>query len=815
MTNDPQLVQELVDSGLPPEIHDRLGYCSVTAQEAKQLTGHEQEGWVVPYRDPDGKPYQHNGKNFYRLKPHGFKEGSPKYLSSAKAGCRPYFSPLFPKGHLGTVGNVFITEGEKKTDCLNFNHVPTIGLSGIWCWKDQRSGKSQPLPELEVINWKRQVYVVFDSDLTLKPQIQAALAELCTWLVEQAGHSFIPKVVQLPCERNGDKNGADDFIMRHGLEAYDRLVNIAQPSGEWLWDKKEKKHFFAFTWTPEPNKIHYIATPFSTVLKEHYAEHPSFGTYEWTGTHWSRMEDSKPLLRPIHDLMDEHDFHTRGNGRMNSIHDQITAYLEARKWDNPNLVAFANGTFDLITNQLLPGHRQTDWLTFCFPFNYEPDATCPQWFDFIRKTYTKADGTSDPAVVNVLRAAFRWTICPKPVDAAFPYEVAFDVGGPKGCGKGVTSEVLRALNGGSHGVGTLRSKMFGDPDSLASLLNKKAAIDFDSSGIVTDPGCFNSIVSNEPVQIWIKYKNKCDARLGCVIWRFYNDQPRVADDGGVEGMARRIITFSIPFSVSKKDPHFKKKLMEELPGIYQWAMSMSEGEMAQAFASAGEVESLGAASVDAQLDANPWLQFLIDTYPDGINQISARNLYFLYRQWCEAEGRKPMSNTKFGRKLRRVEGYRQTLHKRSTKHCTVYDIKPLKDVDWADFFGMKRSGGGSNPSPVDRSEANPPPLDGSQCNGSGPRVEGMDSSGQPQFNGSKNVVSVPIEKSGGNNPPYPPHPPPGTCTGRVQAAMNAGCGNENSILQWCADRQLNLSRTECRRVMKRLEQVEGSLNEQF
>ena len=78
--------------------------------------------------------------------------------------------------------------------------------------------------------------------------------------------------------------------------------------------------------------------------------------------------------------------------------------------------------------------------------------------------------------------------------------------------------------------------------------------------------------------------------------------------------------------------------------------------------------------------------------------------------------------------------------------------------------------------------------------------------------GSKDVFSVPIEKSGGNNPP---HPPPGTCTGRVQAAMKAGCRNEESILQWCADRQLNLSRTECRRVMKRLEQVEGSLNEQF
>ena len=53
------------------------------------------------------------------------------------------------------------------------------------------------------------------------------------------------------------------------------------------------------------------------------------------------------------------------------------------------------------------------------------------------------------------------------------------------------------------------------------------------------------------------------------------------------------------------------------------------------------------------------------------------------------------------------------------------------------------------------------------------------------------------------------------CTGRVQAAIKAGCRNEDSILQWCDVRQLNLSSTERRRVMKSFEQVEGSLNEQF
>ena len=79
-------------------------------------------------------------------------------------------------------------------------------------------------------------------------------------------------------------------------------------------------------------------------------------------------------------------------------------------------------------------------------------------------------------------------------------------------------------------------------------------------------------------------------------------------------------------------------------------------------------------------------------------------------------------------------------------------------------------------------------------------------------NGSKDVFSVPIEKTGGNN--LPP-PPPVTGAGRVQAAMKAGCCNEEASFQWCADRQLILSSTECRRVMQSLEQIEGSLNEQF
>ena len=39
-------------SGLPIDVHDRLGYRVVDADTAHKLTGHRHAGWVVPMLDP-------------------------------------------------------------------------------------------------------------------------------------------------------------------------------------------------------------------------------------------------------------------------------------------------------------------------------------------------------------------------------------------------------------------------------------------------------------------------------------------------------------------------------------------------------------------------------------------------------------------------------------------------------------------------------------------------------------------------------------------------------------------------------------------
>ena len=57
--------------------------------------------------------------------------------------------------------------------------------------------------------------------------------------------------------------------------------------------------------------------------------------------------------------------------------------------------------------------------------------------NFLQQTFP------DQKVQNLLKAAFKWTITNKDSEQPFPYEVAFDVHGPRGCGKGTISEVLQ------------------------------------------------------------------------------------------------------------------------------------------------------------------------------------------------------------------------------------------------------------------------------------------------------------------------------------------------------------------------------------
>lgn len=99
-----------------------------------------------------------------------------------------------------------------------------------------------------------------------------------------------------------------------------------------------------------------------------------------------------------------------------------------------------------------------------------------------------------------------------------------------------------------------------------------------------------------------------------------------------------MVTFRIQKAPARRDETLKSRLLKELPGIFMWVWSMSHSEMKAAFQSRGTIASVRNASVEVQLDADPTLRFVLETFPEGVEVILAGALYGRYKSGAKTMG---------------------------------------------------------------------------------------------------------------------------------------------------------------------------------
>ena len=127
---------------------------------------------------------------------------------------------------------MFVTEGIPKGDAAVSIGLCCIALLGVWNWRgSSEAGGKTALADWESIALNgREVYLAFDSDVTLKREVFAALARLKAFL-ESRGATV--KIVYLPGGSHGEKTGLDDFIAgrahagRTATQIRDQLLALA------------------------------------------------------------------------------------------------------------------------------------------------------------------------------------------------------------------------------------------------------------------------------------------------------------------------------------------------------------------------------------------------------------------------------------------------------------------------------------------------------------------------------------------------------------------------------------------------------------
>lgn len=234
----PDHLTDLRKSGLSDETIAAARLHSARPQDLPRLCGRPvpdgTTGLVFEYDDTYSRV-----KLFHPLRDGDGRE--VKYLQPSGSPVRAYLPPGVSGILADPSRSVCITEGEKKALKLTQEGFPTIGLGGLWNFREKELPADGLIPDLEAVTWAgRIVYLVPDSDAWTNEQVLLAVYRLAR-LLEARGAA--PWVVKLPAGPGEAKQGADDYLVAKGPGAFRRLAEKAITLGHPAfrpWREQEK-----------------------------------------------------------------------------------------------------------------------------------------------------------------------------------------------------------------------------------------------------------------------------------------------------------------------------------------------------------------------------------------------------------------------------------------------------------------------------------------------------------------------------------------------------------------------------------------------
>lgn len=304
-----------------------------------------------------------------------------------------------------------------------------------------------------------------------------------------------------------------------------------------------------------------------------------------------------------------------------------------------NLIVFNNGVLDMASGVLYQ-HSMDFKTTVMMPYDYNPQAACPQWLGFLNDTL-EGDGER----VALLQEWLGYLMT-----SDYRHHKVMMLLGPKRSGKGTIGRVIENVVGSANFAGGSLSS-FNNDAFIDRLRTKPVLFIGDAEKKVSNHDLprvierIKTISGNDSVDFNRKYLSGLSDTLPTRITIATNSVPSLFDDSGA--LASRIMV--LPFYRSyydNEDLYLIDRLLAELPGIAAWALEglrrlQANGRFTIPAVSRDEMEYL----VE---NYSPLVRFLGEcTNPDDGAVVTARDLYETYRAWALAEGEDPLRRKTF------------------------------------------------------------------------------------------------------------------------------------------------------------------------
>lgn len=318
-----------------------------------------------------------------------------------------------------------------------------------------------------------------------------------------------------------------------------------------------------------------------------------------------------------------------------------------------------NGTYDL-ENGVFRQHNREDLLSKSSPINYDPGATAPTWEKFISEIFITESGKPDPELIFFIRQLVGYSLSASTIEQGFFF--AYGVGSN---GKSTFFNVLSAILGDYYLKVSQELLTFSDkhgqkqPYELAEIPGKRFVIapELDEGRRLAESQ-MKDLSGEDTVKARPIYGRPFDFTPVCKVWMYGNHKPEVR--GTDYGIWRRfyMIPFNARITPERIDRHLTKKLIRELPGVFNWAVKGFQSWQENGLI----VPAIVKQTVSQYRNELDRIQRYIDEccLVESSQRIKMQDLYDDYKKWCNENGEYPLGGTKFRNKLKEKGFYTES-----------------------------------------------------------------------------------------------------------------------------------------------------------
>jgi putative DNA primase/helicase len=323
---------------------------------------------------------------------------------------------------------------------------------------------------------------------------------------------------------------------------------------------------------------------------------------------------------------------SQNESRINAMLSQARPYLAVGMEEldrDPWLVNCQNGTLDLRTGKL-KAHDPADRITKIVPVDYDPDAPCPRFKQFLKEALV------DETVIKFVKRYSGYTLTGITRERLLAILYGFGKNG-----KTTLVELLHEVLGDyarNTDVETLLIKKYqGVGNDVAALKGARfvSAAEVEKGRRLAESKV-KQLTGRDTVTARFLFGENFDFKPEFKLWLSTNNKPVIQGTDDAIWDRIRLIPLTQRFDGSKADPKLPDKLRNELAGVFSW---MVEGCLEWQEHGLEEPKTVTDATNQYREEMDTLASFLDEVCVTGPHyRVLAEGLYQRYAMWCDNSG---------------------------------------------------------------------------------------------------------------------------------------------------------------------------------